>query len=89
MSETAGETAADRARTAVIEVKDGGIRFRRNRLSRRSFKDLFAGASRRTRASEFWALRNITFDVAPGEVIGVVGRSVRPRSARLRQTLRP
>jgi hypothetical protein len=61
----------------AIEVRDAGIRFRRNRRSRRNFKDLFAGRSRRARANEFWALRNITFSVSPGEAIGV-RRAQRP-----------
>ncbi len=41
-----------------ITVEGLGVRFKRNRQSRRSFKDLFAGRNRRTRPGEFWALRD-------------------------------
>ena len=68
----------------AISVRDLGVSFRRNRRGRRSIKDLFAGTSRRARPDEFWALRHVSFDVMPGESIGVVGRNGQGKSTLLK-----
>lgn len=83
-SEPAAAARPENDRPVVIRVRDAGIRFRRNRRGRRSFKDLFAARNRRSRPDEFWALRGIDVEVRAGEAIGVVGRNGQGKSTLLK-----
>ena len=84
MVDTTGHAGTPITGAYAIEVENLGIRFRRNRRGRRSFKDLFAGRARRTKPGEFWPLRNVSFNVEPGESIGVVGRNGQGKSTLLK-----
>lgn len=68
----------------IIVAEHLGVKFRRNRGGRRSFKDLFAGKARRMRPDEFWAIDDLNFSVQPGEAIGVVGRNGQGKSTLLK-----
>lgn len=68
----------------AIEVSNLGVRFRRNRRAQRSIKSMFASSTRRTQSGDFWALRDISFDVRHGESIGVVGRNGQGKSTLLK-----
>lgn len=68
----------------MIVAEHLGVRFRRNRGGRRSFKDLFAGKKRRSKPGEFWALNDVSFTVTAGEAIGVVGRNGQGKSTLLK-----
>jgi ABC-2 type transport system ATP-binding protein len=63
----------------IISVRDVGITFTRNRRKKRSIKDgilkgkMAAGAIADSTA--FWPFRHVSFDIQPGEAVGVVGRN--------------
>jgi ABC-type polysaccharide/polyol phosphate transport system ATPase subunit len=70
-------------RNGEILVEHAARRFRVYARENRALKDLLV-ARGRVRGSEVWALRDVSFAVAPGSAIGLVGRNGSGKSTLLR-----
>jgi ABC-2 type transport system ATP-binding protein len=75
--------AAPASTEPIISLRDVGVQFSRTRRRHRSLRELLIKGQTGTKAEEFWPFRNVSFDIRPGEAIGVVGRNGQGKSTLL------
>lgn len=71
----------------IIKAENLGIKFKISKFKKSSVKDLLKTVGSRNSLKsngEFWALKNLNFEVHPGDILGVLGKNGSGKSTLLR-----
>ncbi|HKD98354.1 MAG TPA: ABC transporter ATP-binding protein [Micromonosporaceae bacterium] len=71
----------------IISARGLGIRFSKSRRKKSKLREYATGRNKLSPAyhgNDFWPLRDVTFDIFPGEAVGVIGRNGTGKSTLLK-----